>query len=271
MTEPAKGATLTNGPRTRGLDRACQILDFLYAGTKPLRPSEIATGIGAPKSTTYDIVNLMVRQKLLEYIDDDGRVFLGRKLHYLGLSYLNQFDLTREAQRYLEKLAAETKETGQLCIAEDGKYVIALACEGSRHFKIRADVGQPLPLPWTASARLLLMHMSDSRILQYIPEEDFVLPDGSRVEPDDFIAEVREARRTLFFSCDSVSDTYVHCLAAPILNHRQQCVATLCLVAPREDAATHHDRYKNLLSEYASQLTFRLRGSNGPFQLIDTE
>ncbi len=36
-------------------------------------------------------------------------------------------------------------------------------------------------------------------------------------------------------------------------------------------AAKHHDRYKNLLLEYASQLTFRLRGSNGPFQLIDPE
>jgi DNA-binding IclR family transcriptional regulator len=253
------------------LDRACQILDFLYEGKKPFRPSEIATGIGAPKSTTYDIVNLMVRQRLLEHIDDDGRVFLGRKLHYLGLSYLDQFDLTREAQRYLEKLSAETKETGQLCVAEDGKYVIALACEGSRHFKIRADVGEPLPLPWTASGRLLVMHMSDSRILQYIPDDDFLLPNGTPIEKDRFIADVREVRRTLFFSCDSVSDSFVHCLAAPILNHRQQCVATLCLVAPREDAASNYESYKNLLSEYASQLTFRVRGSTAPFHLIDPE
>jgi len=34
--------------RTRGLDRAFEILEFLRQKRQPMRPNEIASGIGAP-------------------------------------------------------------------------------------------------------------------------------------------------------------------------------------------------------------------------------
>lgn len=63
--------------RARGLDRAFEILDFLRLQRQPLRPNEIAQGIGAPRSSVYELVNLLIRQGIIEYRGDDGRVFLG--------------------------------------------------------------------------------------------------------------------------------------------------------------------------------------------------
>lgn len=68
--------------RMRGLDRAFEILDFLRERRKPARPNEIAVGIGAPKSTAYELVNLLLKLGALEHTDDDGRVYLGRKLYF---------------------------------------------------------------------------------------------------------------------------------------------------------------------------------------------
>ena len=159
--------------RMRGLDRAFEILDFLRATKKPARPNEIAAGIDAPKSTAYELVNLLIKAGALEYADDDGRVFLGRKLYFLGLVYQQQFDLTRECRAFLARVAEETRETAQFCMLDGNKYTVVMMKEGIRPFRISSDVGEPVPLPWTASGRLLVSHMSDAEILDFIPDAGF--------------------------------------------------------------------------------------------------
>jgi len=54
------------GRRARGLDRAFEILDHLRALRRPARPNEIAVGIEAPKSTTYELVGLMLKAGMLD-------------------------------------------------------------------------------------------------------------------------------------------------------------------------------------------------------------
>ena len=248
--------------RARGIDRAFHILDYLQEQKRPMRPNEIAEGIGAPKSTVYDVINLLLDHNIVQYFDAEGRVFLGRKLYFFGRSYLREFDLAREAEAHLSHLAQSTRETSQLCMVEGDKYTVVMMKEGERPFRISSDVGEPVPLPWTASGRLLLSHMSDDEILDFIPPEDFVLPNGKTMSGKTFLAQVRKAREDDFFSFDSVADNFTHCFAAPVYNEEKKCVAALCLIAPREDAAKNYHRYKRVLSESATQLTRRLAGDH---------
>ena len=243
------------GRRARGLDRAFEILDHLRALHRPARPNEIAVGIKAPKSTTYELVGLMLKAGMLEYADKEGRVFLGRKLYFLGLAYQSQFDLTRECRSYLDELAETTRETSQLCMLDGNKYTVAMMCEGARPFRISSDVGERIPIPWTASGRLLVSHLSDEDILAFIPKEDFVLPSGARLAAKAFLAEVHKARDDAFFSFDSLADNFTHCFAAPVYQGEAVCAATLCLIAPREDAARNHARYRDVLCAAARSLS----------------
>jgi DNA-binding IclR family transcriptional regulator len=243
------------GRRARGLDRAFEILDHLRTLRRPARPNEIAVGIAAPKSTTYELVGLMLKAGMLEYADKEGRVFLGRKLYFLGLAYQSQFDLTRECRSYLDELAETTRETSQLCMLDGNKYTVAMMCEGARPFRISSDVGERIPIPWTASGRLLVSHLSDEEILAFIPKEDFVLPSGARLAAKAFLAEVHKARKDGFFSFDSLADNFTHCFAAPVYQDEAVCAATLCLIAPREDAVRNHARYRDALSAAARSLS----------------
>jgi DNA-binding IclR family transcriptional regulator len=244
--------------RARGLDRAFEILQFLRLGRQPMRPNEIAVAVGAPRSSVYELVNLMLRQGILEYRGEDGRVFLGRKLYFLGAAYAEQFDLMRECDRLLSKLAEETRETAQMCLLEGDKYTVAQMREGIRPFRISSNVGDPVPIPWTASGRLLVSHMSDAEIVALIPKEDFRLPDGRWLDPTIFIAEVREAARVGYFSFNSVVETFTHCFAVPVHQADGTCVATLCLVAPREDGLKNHAQYLVSLLDAAKDLSSRL-------------
>ena len=243
------------GRRARGLDRAFEILGYLRQLRRPARPNEIAIGIAAPKSTTYELVNLMLTTGVLEYADKEGRVFLGRKLYFLGLAYQSRFDLTRECRSYLDELAETTRETSQLCMLDGNKYTVAMMREGARPFRISSDVGERIPIPWTASGRLLVSHLSDEEILAFIPAGDFVLPSGARLEHKAFLAEVHKARKDGFFSFNSLADNFTHCFAAPVYQGAAVCAATLCLTAPREDTMRNHARYREALSTAARSLS----------------
>ncbi len=241
--------------RARGIDRAFDILDHLREVKSPQRPADIANAIGAPKSTVYDLVGVLLSHGMLEETDEGGTVFLGRRLYFLGLAYRDHFDLTRKAEGTLREITEKTKETSQFCMLDGDKYTVALQREGSRPFRISADIGERTPIPWTASGRLLLGNLSDKDIVDLIPPEDFVLPDGRHLDLETYLAEIRRAHYERFFSFDSIVDTFTHCFAAPVYDRKGACVATVCIVAPKADAIENYDTYKETLIEAGLRLS----------------
>jgi DNA-binding IclR family transcriptional regulator len=246
--------------RRRGIDRGIEVLNYLYDRGEPLRRNQIALGVGAPRSTVYEIVDRLLDAGFLQKFDQEGRVFLGRRLHYLGISYIRHFGLTREAEHILRDLTAQTNETSELCMLEGRKYIVALMRVGGSPFRITVDVGQQLPIPWTASGALLVSDMSESEILRFIPELDFVLPDGRRLDRALFLRRVQEARRRGLSRLDGQVDSFTHCMAAPVLDMDSRCVATLCLVVPRVDATKRGNELSAALVEAAVQLSERIGG-----------
>lgn len=244
--------------RARGLDRAFDILDFLKEKGAPLRPNDIANGIGSPKSTVYELVSSLLERRILEPVGTEGHVYLGRQLYFLGQAHLRHFDFTREAQVCLSDIVRQTRETAQMCLLNGRKYTVALMQEGERHFRISSNIGENAPIPWTASGRLLLTHLSDQAIADLIDGDDFILPDGKRLSMTTFLGEIRKAGEEGFFSFDSVADTFTHCFAAPVKDGNGVCIATLCIVAPRDDAKTHYNAYRKVLIESANGLARRI-------------
>ncbi len=255
--------------RTRGLDRAFQILEFLRVKRQPMRPNEIASEIGAPRSSIYELVNSLLSHGMLDYEGGDGRVYLGRKLYFLGTAYAEQFDLMRECERMLVRLAEETRETAQMCVLEGNKYTVAMMREGIRPFRISASVGELVSIPWTASGRLLLAHLSDTEILEFIPSSDFQLPGGQRLDPVDFIAQVRKASEDGYFTFNSVVENFTHCFAVPIRQADGVCIATLCLVTPREDGLKNRDSYLQSLIAAADEVSEKLGFQSKNHRVID--
>lgn len=245
--------------RSRGLDRAFEILDFFRVQRKPMRPNEIASHIGAPRSSVYELVNLLLKHGALEYRGDDGQVFLGRKLYFLYSAYAEQFDPMRECESSLLRITEATRETSQLCMLDGNKYTVALMKEGIRPFRISSNVGEALPIPWTASGRLLVSHMSDQEIRDFIPAEDFKLPNGAWLKPEMFIQQVRKASVAGHFTFDSIVDSFTHCFAVPVHQKDSKCFATLCLVAPKDDGTRNREEYLRSLKDVANDLTQRLK------------
>jgi DNA-binding IclR family transcriptional regulator len=155
-------------------------------------------------------------------------------------------------------LTEKTNATSQLCTLEGGKYVVALTRQGGHHFRISSDIGRQVPLPWTASGPLLVSSFADDEILRLIPPEDYLLPDGRRLEPEAFLRRVQLGRKRGLSRLDGQLDTFVHCMAAPVLGRDERCVATLCLVVSRSDAEKRGGELAGALTDAATELSERI-------------
>lgn len=246
------------GRRARGLARAFEILEFLAQHRRGMRVNEIATLMEAPRSSVYELVNLLIDRGVLEYRGEEGQVYLGRRLYFLGLAYEEEFDLLRECSPLLAALAEETRETAQLCMLDGNKYTVVMMKEGARPFRISSNIGERVPIPWTASGRLLLSHLDDEQIMGLVPGEDFQLPNGDWLAPEAFIAEVRQACADGYFTFQSIVDSFTQCFAVPVCDGKSNCIATLCLVTPREDGLRNRELYLQHLFNAAGELSNRV-------------
>lgn len=218
--------------RERGIDRILKLLAHLNACGRPVRVADLPKALGAPRSTIYEIVRVLTDSGLLEVTGDENKVYFGRLMYLYGASYFREDDLTRRGAAEVDALSELTGESSELCIRNRNRQAIIHTHSGTRPMRISSEVGSQIPIPWTASGRLLLSHLSPAEIRRLIEPEDLVLPDGRVIDIDEFTAECLAARGKSIIVTSGLINGFSQCLAAPILGFNGQVQATICFVLP---------------------------------------
>jgi DNA-binding IclR family transcriptional regulator len=186
---------------------------------------------------------------------DGNRVYFGKKLYLYGMDYVRGNDLLRRGRQEVDELSRETGETSELCMLQSGRYTIVHSSPGTRPFRISSATGLQIPLPWTASGRLLLAGLDRATIEGMVSEDDLVLPDGRKLELDGFIADIATARSTGYCVTSGLVDAYTKCLAAPVFSAPGKVEATMCLVVPIDTSKDKTDDLMTLLRQRAARLS----------------
>lgn len=233
-------------PRARGVDRVIEIFHQLHVARQPMAIRDLITATGSPRSSIYELVNILSEAGWLE-LTADGQVFFGREMHYYGADYMAHNDLIRRAHQMMVAIVARHGETVQLCMLEGNKYSVVLSESSSVHpFKISSDIGVRVPIPWTASGRLLLSDWRDDAILALIPPQDFRLSNGREIDRQAFLDDVHRAGRQGYFVTEGLSESFTCCMAAPIRSRSGQMVAAFCFMVSKDTA---EERRQMLLAE----------------------
>lgn len=218
--------------RARGIDRVIEIFEFLREFRQPVGVGELARRLGAPRSSLYEIISRLTAAGLLEVTDEEGRVYFGRAMYLFADAYLASQPLVRSGRDEVIRLAETTGETTQLCMLLGDKYTVAHMHPGSNLFRLSSEAGVLVPIPWTASGRLLLGGMSDHEIRALISDKDCVLPDGRVIPFDGFLEDIRRAESQGYAVTTGLADQFTTCLAAPIKDGNGRLGAAICFVIP---------------------------------------
>jgi len=235
----------TTAARARGIDRVIELLEFLRESRQPATVGDLARKLEAPRSSLYEIVNSLTEAGILETADDQGRIFFGRTVYFYADAYLASQRLVRTGRDEVIRLAEVTGETAQLCMLLGNKYTVAHMQPGSRLFRISSETGVLVPIPWTASGRVLLGNMSEDQVMAFVPPEDFRLPNGKTIPIPEFMDDIQKAHMQGHAVSSALADEFTCCLAVPVLDQAtNRPVATICFVLP---VNTPEDRKAELI------------------------
>ena len=249
----------TQTVRARGIDRAVEILEYLRATRQPIGIGDLARRLKAPRSSLYEIVDSLVQAGILEIADEQGRIFFGSSVYFYADAYLASQPLVRSGRDVVIRLAEITGETAQLCILLGNKYTVAYMQPGSRLFRISSETGVLVPIPWTASGRVLLGDMTEEQVRAFLPPEDFVLPNGRKIEFGEFLDDLRLAHDRGYAVTTSLADEFTCCLAAPIPDQiTGRPLATLCFVVPAHTSEERRAELVQLLIDSSRTISTRL-------------
>jgi DNA-binding IclR family transcriptional regulator len=255
-SRPGSGPGAGKPPvRARGLDRAVEIFQLLHAVRKPLAIGEMARRLKAPRSTIYEIVNLFLAAEILEYTGEGAEVFFGRAVYLYANDYFATHAMVRLGEEEVRRLAVETGETCQFCMPVGNKYTVVSMQNSARLFRIGSDVGVLVPIPWTASGRFFVAHMSLAELKAFIPPEDFRLQNGRSVDPRRFLADARAAREAGICAIPGLIDDYATCVAAPVVDHSGRCVACICFIVSSATGEKRMAELSALLRDSAKRLS----------------
>ena len=229
--------------RVSGIDRALQVIDYLYETEAPAGAYAIAKAIKAPLSTVYVIIDDLVGKNMLAR-NGDGSIWLGARLYHYGLAYARSLDFMSVATHEMHDLCRVTDETVQVC-GRDADHMLVLAmADGPNHFQVASRVGTRVPLNWTASGRLLVGHLPEGERMELFRRCARTSPTG-RAEID--AVTLSDAAGKAFRERLSIqvaeSDYAVACIASPIVDRDGHCVATISVVLPEQKVLSDESRY----------------------------
>lgn len=246
----------TESSRARGVDRVVAIFRQLHIAQRPMTMRELIEATDAPRSSIYELVAILAEVGWLETAAD-GSVFFGREMHYYGSDYATHNDLISRAHQSILALVRKYDETTQLCMLEGNKYTVVLSESSARPFTIRSDIGVRVPIPWTATGRLLLGHLNSDEIRALIPDEDFILDNGVHIEFDAFFRDVQRAKEDGYCCTEGLSDAFRLCMAAPVRDRAGLPVAALCFMTSRDTSPDKRAAMLDDLLQSAKALSHR--------------
>ena len=148
----------TEGAQTllRGLD----VMEAVAAGAADL--AALAQALGTTRTTTHRLASALVARRYLGFSPGSG-YNLGPKLGELGLRFRRALPLHQAAQPFLARLAAQTLDTVQLGILDEGTVLYLDKVPGGRPFEIRSAAGDRHPVWSTGLGKALILDLPEAQ------------------------------------------------------------------------------------------------------------
>jgi DNA-binding IclR family transcriptional regulator len=223
--------------------RTLSILRNLAKAAAPVTAVSLARQIGAPRSTTYQLLQVLEAEGFVIHYPETARWGIGVAAFELGTAYLRHDPLERLARPILHRLVIQLDQlkinsTAQVGILDGSELLYLLKENPTQAAVVVTEVGVRLPAHLTASGRSMLALLPKNQFKALYPDSK---PISRRTEQG---PETSKQLRTLLeqelsqgFSVESghVSEG-LNTIAAAATNHLSLPTAAFAVTFRTEDA-----------------------------------
>lgn len=213
------------------IERAFDILKYIYEHEKNVGISQISRDLALPKANVFRILSTLHQVDAVEK-NDDEKYSLGRLLVQLGNKARKNFDLSQIASPVLSKLSAEIGESVNLGIKYGDNILTVLGFEGESSTLVSKLV--PIaPLYCSSMGKLYLAQMTDPQLEAYFANLNATIETiHTKKTLTEFLA-LREGILKENIAYDLEEYEYgLACIAAPIFNGKDDIIAAISISGP---------------------------------------
>jgi IclR family acetate operon transcriptional repressor len=216
----------------RSVERALDILLSFTLEKPTLSLTQIAEHVGMHKSTIHRLLTTLEAKRFVTRDKATGMYQLGFRFIELASIMLQDIDINRWAQPYLQHLAVLSGETVDLAVL-DGDHVVYLQVfESPQRVKIAAAVGEKLPMHCTATGKAFLAYLPEYQANEVLTRGMYRFTDRTLISQEDLYQDLFETRERGFAISMGEFEKDINAVAAPILDANGCPIAVIAIVGP---------------------------------------
>jgi IclR family transcriptional regulator, pca regulon regulatory protein len=196
--------------------------------TEALTLSEVATKTGLARAVVRRFLYTLVE---LGYVITDGKYFrLTAKILDLGFAYLSSFSLPKIAERFLEEVTLETKESSSASILDGHEIVYIARVQTRRIMSVSLEIGSRLPAFCTSMGRVLLANLPTEAQEKYFKTAKFSrFTEKTICDPEVLRRELSSVAKQGYALVDQELEIGLRSVAVPVFAGGARAVAAINL------------------------------------------
>lgn len=230
---PKKNAPDTDNYQVPALDRALSIMELLAKHPDGLRMREIAETLDLPANSVFRITGLLEDRGYLLRDGEDMRYRLSRKLLSLGYASIGEDKLIEQSLDVMRLLRDDTQETVLIGVRADLQGIVLEQVAAMQPVKFLVDPGTHFPLHTSAPGKVFIAFLPQAerdallRRMKFTRYTERTLDSRTKFE-----ADIENTLRQGFAVDCAEEIEGLHCVGAPIFNHRGYPIAAIWVTGP---------------------------------------
>ncbi len=216
---------------------AVAVLRHLAAQPGPVPAAAIARDLGLPRSSTYQLLEVLIEHALVVHLPEERRYGLGPGVHELGAAYTRQEPLARLARPVLARLVERVRHSAHVVVlhGRDVFYVVEERAPGQP--VLVTDVGVRLPAHLTASGRAILAALPAAHVRALFPDAAAFIRRTALgpATPGELRAVLVGVRARGYATEDGEITPSFASVASAVLDHTGHPVAAVAVTFPADD------------------------------------
>ena len=244
--------------------RVLEILELFADSTEPLTVTDITNKLGYPKTSIFDIVNILASRGFIMRTNDRAKTYvIGPTSYFVGMSYLAGTDLQQAARPILSELRDTFGETCYLAVEDNGYVVYLEKLESDKPIRAISPVGARRPMYITGLGKAMLAGMPEERVREIAAMGMEPRTPSTITSVEGLLSELAKIRERGCAYDMGEDNSYVRCTAAPVRDSTGKVIAAIS-VSMLEVSFTDEMKAKTteILPQAAMKLS-RLLGYRG--------
>lgn len=227
------------------LERALNIIEYLSGHSEAVTLKQLASELDIPTASAFRLIkNLVNRGYVTEITGSQAAYLLGYRIMNIAASYERNSSLQVTAKPVMQALANQLGQTVQLAIWRSGTLLYIDHAFSSAPLSVIAPLYEPVSINVSASAKIILAHLSEQEKNAAIQNCPFVqLTKNTITDPETFLLEIEHSRECGYGYDNEEFSLGIGCLAVPLFDGKKKCAGALGITGS--------------IQEYKKKQTFR--------------